>query len=320
MPNRSNRQDEPRDKTKIALGLTLVLVLGIASFPFWGPALDNIPWPTWGGIEQGVKLTGTVNYANHSAVDSETVQFVDAETMTATYTAAISGGSFITNRGPIDGGLFYQYISLGDTMMYVNTIDVPAAEDYDHEAFTVDDAVIYTNAAANGWSALMTGGAIANAFTGGGAAATNNYTASAGTALAIDLKLTLSTNYAKLFREYTDPFDGIAIEPCLWIQTTSAVGVYAPDATSTFESWTAGNYTYFLMPISQLMAPSAVDVDSFHGIDIVFSSTGWYEFNAYVIDGSSFAYLLQAKSQIANPNSGETVTVSELVDAFVIVS
>lgn len=234
--------------------------------------------------------------------------------MTATYTAAISGGAFITNRGPVEGGTYLQYINLGDCMMFVQSIDVPAAEDYDHEAFSIPDAVVYTNAASTGWTALMTAGAVANAFTGGGSAATDNYVASAGSPLAFDLKLTLSTNYAKLFREYTDPFDGIVIEPVLWIKVPSDVGVHATDATDTFETWTAGNYTYFIMPISQLTAPSAVDVDDFHGIDIVFSNVGLYTgLEIDIVDGSSFAYLLQSKSQIADPNSGETVTVHSMV-------
>ncbi|MHA2380107.1 MAG: hypothetical protein ACXADS_12605 [Candidatus Thorarchaeota archaeon] len=311
-------RDYGRDKTKILLAVALISVLAVWTFPVWSPYLPNIPWGP--GIEQGVKLTGTVNYANHTAVDSETVQFVDPATETATYTAAIDGGSFVTNRGPIDGGTFEQYISLGDCMLFVQTVVVPSAEDYEHESYTVDDAVVFTNAATTGWSSLITGGAVANAFTGGGSAQTANYTASAGNALSFDMKVTLATDYAKLFREYTDPYDGIGIEPVLWISSSSAVGVYSTDSSDNYKTWTAGNYTYFIMPLSQLTAPSTIDVDGFWGIDLVFSSAGWYEFTVDIVDGSSMAYLETSKSQTANPNSGETVTVHSMVDAFVIAS
>lgn len=316
MSERRERDREMPSKTTILLVIAVVSLLGFMTYPVWSPYIPNIPFID-PDVQQGVKLTGTVNYANHSAVDGETVQFVDTIDQTATYTAAISGGSFVTNRGPIAGGTFDQYINLGDCMMYVQTVEVPNSEDYDHESYTVPNAVVYTNAATTGWSALMTSGAVANSFTGAGAAATANYTASAANAQSFDLKLTLSTNYAKLFRQYTDPFDGIAIAPVLWIRTASSTGVYSTDSSEGFESWTAGNYTYFIMPITQMTAPSAVDVDSFWGIDLVFSTVGHYEFDVYIIDGSSMAYLKQSKAQTANPNSGETVAAHHMVNAWV---
>ena len=315
MPDDRRRSREAPSKTTILLVLAVAGLLGFMTYPFWSPYIPNIPFGP--DVQQGVKLTGTVNYANHSAVDGETVQFVDTIDQTATYTAAISGGSFVTNRGPIEGGTFDQYINLVDCMMYVQTVEVPDSEDYDHESYTVPNAVVFTNAASTGWSSLLTSGAVANSFTGGGSAATANYTASASNAQSFDLKLTLSTNYAKLYRQYTDPFDGIAIAPVLWIRIASSTGVYSTDSSEGFESWTAGNYTYFIMPILQMTAPSAVDVDSFWSIDLVFSNVGHYEFDVSIIDGSSMAYLKQSKAQTANPNSGETVTVHAMIDAFV---
>lgn len=307
------------DRTKAALVL-LVIIFGAALFyPVWGQYLPNIPWGN-DDVSQGLKLTGTVTFSNNSAVSGTTysTNFVNLTTRTTAYTGTISGGSFLTNRGPVNGGTFGWYISISGCMLYVGQVTIPKASDYEHESYSVGGAVIYPNAASNGWSVLATAGAVSNAFTGGGSAATTNFTASAGVAQNYDFKVTLATDYAKLFRQYTDPYDGIPIEPVLWIEIGSATGIYSTD--SDVVTWSAGSTSYFLLRLSQLTCPNTNDVSEHFDLNIVVSSAGSYTFKAYIVDGSSLAYLQTAKAQVANPASGETVTTHSLISSYVVAS
>jgi len=305
-----------------ALVLIVIIVIGYFTYPIWSTWFPHVPV-----TEQGLKLSGTVNYANNTAVTTQTTMFVDKATRTTAYTAAIAGGAFTTNRGPIDGGTYIQYISISGCMLFVREVTVPVAKEFDHEIFTVDPAVIYTNAAATGWSALVTAGSVANSFTGGGSAATSNYSASAGSAVTFDLKLTLATDYAKLFKQYTDPFDedsedgtDIPLKPILWIEIGTAAGVYATGGSNTRSSWTAGSVTYIIMELEQLTSPTSVDVSAYFDMKIVASSAAELTFKVYILDGSNLDYLSTAKAKVAHPDSGETIASHNLVDAYLLVT
>lgn len=320
-----HEQSDNTNRYKAIIAISLIIIAGL-TYPMWSEWIPN----TQIDPDQGLQLTGTVNYANKSAVTGETVMFVDKATRTTSYTAAITSGSFTTNIGPKEGGIFTQYISLGGCMLYVQDVTVPIADEYDHSAYTVESAVVYTNAASNGWSALVTGGSVANSFTGGGSAATANYTASAGSAVSFDIKITLATNYAKLFKQYSDPFDestdadtlgqDVQIRPVLWIEIGSATGVYATTASNAKDSFTAGSVTYLLMELSQLTSSTTVDVNAHFDISIVASSAATLTFKIYLLDGSDIGYLETAKAKVANPDSGETIASHNLVNAYLIVS
>lgn len=319
---REREQGYSKNKVRAGIFIVALLFIGYLTYPIWSTYMPN----TVVDPNQGLKLTGTVNYANHTAVDSQTVMFVDKTTRTTAYTASISGGSYTTNRGPLNGGTYTMYISITGCQLFIQDVEIPIAAEYDHEAYTIDPAVVYTSAASNGWTALLTGGSVANAFTGGGSAATSNYTASAGNAVTFDLKTTITTNYAQLFRQYTDPFDedsngdDIAVKPVLWVQIGAATGIYDTAGSNTVNDWSAGSVTYFCMDISTVMASSSLDVSIYNEISLVCSSAGTYTFDAYIIDGSNFDYLTTAKAQVAHPNSGETVTAHHIVDAYIVVS
>ena len=316
-PNNTNRY-------KAAI-VVLCIIVASLTMPVWLQWIPN----TQIDPEQGLQLTGTVSYANNTPVTGQSVMFVDKTERTTSYTASITSGAFTTNRGPLDGGTFVQYISISGCMLYVQDVIVPIAKEYDQSTFTVDSAVVFTNAAANGWTALVTAGSVANAFTGGGSAATSNYSATAGSALEFDFKLTLNTDHAKFLKQYTDPFDessdaenpgDVSVKPCLWIEIGSATGVYATASSGLRHSFTAGSTTYLLMEVEQLTTTRTTNVNKHFSMSIVVSAAATLTFKVYLLDGSDLDYLNTAKATVANPDSGETIASHNLVDAYIVVS
>ena len=304
---------------------TLVAAVGVIALLAGAFVLPNMDWSSlWNNpfvhppndVAQGLKLTGTVTFANHTAVDSESVLFVYPNNHTTAYTGSISGGTFTTNRGPESGGLFAEYINIDGCMLYVQEVNVPRAEDYEHETYFVGDAIIYS--VCDTWNVLVTAGSVANSYTSGASAATSNYTLTHGTETEFDFKITNAEDYSKLFRQYTDPFDGIALEPVLWVEVGTATGVYT--TSSGVETWSAGSKSYFLLPLNQITAPGTSDVSEHWTLSLVVSSAGNYTLSAWIVDGSYLSYLAQAKARVSDPATGESVSAYQILDCYLIVS
>ncbi|MHA1902916.1 MAG: hypothetical protein ACW968_02745 [Candidatus Thorarchaeota archaeon] len=315
--------DDGIDKTKAGLGLALLICGLVITAPYWMPFL-NVPWTP--ETEKGLQLTGTVHVANHTAVSgtSYTSAFVNPEDRTTAYTGVISGGTFTTNEGPLEGGTFDWYIGITGCMLFVDQVTVPVAKDYDQSKYFVGEALIYRSTSGSNWNVLMTAGSVSNSFTGGGSAATTNFTAGAGVTTNFDFKVTNTYDYSKLFREYTDPYDAgeegedVEVNPVLWIELGAATGIFTTD--TGVHTWNAGSTTYMIMPISQLTATGTQDVSQHFDINIVVSSAQNITIKAWIVDGSSYEYLKTAHSRVANPYSGETVTVHSLLSSYLQVS
>jgi hypothetical protein len=55
-------------------------------------------------------------------------------------------------------------------------------------------------------------------------------------------------------------------------------------------------------------------------IDLTFSSAANVSMQAWIVDGSHPTYLYQARSRVAQPASGETVTTVQILDTYVQIS
>ena len=325
--------DEGIDKTKAGLALALVFVVSAATYPVWSQYVPNVPFGPGDGEFEGLKLTGTVEFANHTAVSgtSYTCSFVDPETHSTKYTGTISGGSFTTNKGPEDGGLFKQYINIAGCHIFVQDVDIPKAKDWDNEFYTIEETAILwpaTSLTGSNWNVLVTSGSVANSFTGGGSAASSNYTATAGTAQNFDFKIENQLDYSKLFREYVDPYDAgseydayeqttdIPIQPVLYLEIGTETNVYQQDA---YPHWSAGSATTFLIPLSEITCPGSANINKHWDIDLVFQA-GTYTVKAWIVDGSHPDYVETAKNRVADPLSGETVTAINILDCYITAS
>lgn len=310
------------DKGKAAMAIVISgLILFIAL-----PYLPNIPWldpPTY----EGLSLIGNVEFANHSAVSGTTYTsaFVDSEIRSTKYSGIITGGTFSTNQGPEDGGTFDWYINIAGAHIFVETVEIPESGAWDNDNYYVGTAILWPAVSLTGsnWNVLMTRGSVANSFTGGGSAASTNFTATAGSSANFDFKVESIQNYAQLFRQYTDPYDSdddgndIPVAPCLWIEIGTETNVYQEN---TFKNWQAGGSTMYLIPLSALTATGSQDISAHWAINLVFSSAASLTMKAWIVDGSHPDYLLTAKNRVANPFSGETVTAIQLLDTYVVIS
>jgi len=274
-------------------------------------------------VGQGVKVTGVAVYANDTAVDGQTIRGMTSAGVVS-YIATTSDGSFTSNRGPAEGGTFDFYMSIAGCRLFVGTFDIPAAEDYLQETYSLGEVLIYVTS--DSFVAMLIGSATNTATISGGtgSAGTTNYTASDGVVATFTLRLENQEDYSKLFRQYTDPRDDIALRPLLWLEIAST-NVYCSSFTSddpTAAKRTLENSTarMFLFEIDEMICSGTASVLQTWNFELNFPSTGTFKVRAYLCDGSYLSYVEQAKARVADPNTSETITTYSIVNAWIVVS
>lgn len=265
-------------------------------------------------IQQGVKVTGTGIYANDTPISSQTIYGLDSDN-DVVYIAAITNGAFTSNRGPAQGGTYDWYVSISGCILWVGEFTVPSAADYNQESVNMGTVKVFTSSST--YTAQMIGATTNTYDSGTGTAGTTNYTQSANIAESYTLRITNTEDYSQLYREYTDPRDDIPVEPVLWIQVAATT---AYTNTAGVQGWDDTSYQYFIMPLSAVVCEGTTNVALTWDISIVIPTAGTYEFDVYIVDGSDMSRLLEAESKVADPNTGETVTSTQIVDAYVVVS
>lgn len=264
-------------------------------------------------VQQGVKITGTATYANTTPITSQTLYGLDADN-NVVLIATITSGAFTSNRGPAEGGLLDLYVAITGCILYVGQYDLPSAASYDQESVTIGTVVVYTSSST--YTAQLIG-ATSNSYTSGGSAGTTNYTQSASVEELYTMRVTNTLDYSILFRQYTDPRDDIVVEPVLWIEVAATNGY---TQTAGINSWSDSTKTYFLVPLDAVTCEGTLNVALVWNFGIVMPTAGTYAFSAYIVDGSSMSHLLQAKSRVSDPATAETVSATQIVSAYMIVS
>ena len=297
-------------------GITYVMTDGFVNNPFEVTPTTTTPSNATVTVQQGVKVTGTAIYANSTPITSQSIFGLDANN-DPLYIAAITNGAFTSNRGPAEGGLHDFYVSISGTILYVGTFDIPSADTYDQESVNIGTIKVYTTATTYTVQLI---GETSNSFSSGGSAGTTNYTQSAAVSETYTLRITNTHDYSTLYRDYTDPRDDIVVEPVLWIEIT-ATNVYPidPDILGV-QYWSDATKTYVLVPVSSITAEGTQNIALTWNFELNFPSAGTFAFAAYIVDGSSMAHLLTAKTRVANPATGETITNTQVVDAYCIVT
>jgi len=275
-------------------------------------------------VGQGVKVTGVGVYANDTAVDGQTIRGMTAAGIVV-YIATLSDGSFTSNRGPAEGGTFDFYMSISGCRLFVGTFSVPASADYDQESYNIGEILVFVTS--DSFVAMLIGSTTNTATISGGtgSAGTTNYTASDGVVVTFTLRLENQEDYSKLFRQYTDPRDDIPLRPLLWVEIDST-NVYCSSFTSTVDP-TASRRTLenstsrmFLFELDEIICIGTASVLQVWNFELNFPSTGTFDICAFLVDGSNLSYVEQAKSRVADPNTSETITVYQIVNAHIIVS
>lgn len=264
-------------------------------------------------VQQGVKVTGTATYANTTPITGQTLYGVNSDNEIV-YIATITTGAFTSQRGPAAGGLHDFYIAISDCILYVASYDVPSADSYDQESVNIGTIEVYTSS--TGYTVQLIG-ATSNTYTSGGSAGTTNFTQSDNVEETYTLRITNTQDYSQLYREYTDPRDDIPVAPVLWIEITTT-NAYA--TTAGVQTWADSTKTYFLVPISTIVCEGTLNIAMTWNYGIVLPTTGTFAFSAYIVDGSNIDRLYQARARVADPNTGETVTATQIVGAYVLVT
>lgn len=309
------------------LAITIIIIIGFSGLmtylatdgfvnnPITGEPFTGTSPPTnitiVGG--QGIKIAGTGIYANDTPITAQTLYGLNADGE-AVLIATVTNGVFISNPGPEEGGTFDLYISISGCILYVGQCTVPSAESYEQVSVNIGVVKVYTSATTYSVQLI---GATSNTFTSGGSAGTTNYTQSANVEQSYTLMITNTHDYSILYRDYTDPRDGIVIEPVLWIEITTT---NAYTNTAGVKAWDDSTKSYFLVPISSITCPGTTDVALTFTFNLVLPTAGTYAFAAYICDGSSMERLETAGTRVADPLSGETITNTQIVGAYVIVS
>ncbi len=321
----SKHNDPPRNTRRKTIAILLVVVVVMSGTTLWF-ATDGLTYNPFGGdatvttttnatvtIQQGVKVTGTATYANTTPITGQTLYGVNSDNEIV-YIATITTGAFTSQRGPAAGGLHDFYIAISDCILYVATYDIPSADSYDQESVNIGTIEVYTSS--TGYTVQLIG-ATSNTYTSGGSAGTTNFTQSDNVEETYTLRITNTQDYSQLYREYTDPRDDIIVAPVLWIEITTT-NAYA--TTSGVETWADSTKTYFLIPISAIVCEGTLNIAMTWNYGIVLPTTGTFAFSAYIVDGSNIARLYQARARVADPNTGETVTATQIVSAYVLVT
>ncbi|MHA1807169.1 MAG: hypothetical protein ACTSX2_06310 [Candidatus Thorarchaeota archaeon] len=264
-------------------------------------------------VQQGVKVTGTAIYANGTPVNGYTLYGLDSDDVVQ-YLAAVTNGAFTSNRGPASGGTFDFYMEISGCILYVGQQTIPSAASYDQESVNIGSIKVYT--ASSTWTAQLIG-AQSNSFTSGGSPGSTNYTQSANVEQTYTLRLTNTEDYSTLFRQYTDPRDDIPIAPVLWLEVASANAYTNTAGIKMFRNTTA---TVFLIPLSSITCESTINVASSFDFSLVLPTAGTYKFGAYIVDGSNLDRIYTAQSMVSDPNTGEVVSTTQIVNAYCIVS
>ena len=273
-------------------------------------------------VGQGVKVTGVAVYANDTAVDGQTIRGMTGDGKVS-YIATTSDGSFTSNRGPAEGGTFDFYMSITGCRLFIGTFNIPAAANYDQETYSLGEVLVYVTS--DSFVAMLIGSTTNTATISGGtgSAGTTNYTASDGVVATFTLRLENQEDYSTLFRQYTDPRDDIPLRPLLWVEIDST-NVYCSSFTSDnpAERRTLENSTtrMFLFELDELICFGTASVLQVWNFELNFPSTGTFDICVFLVDGSNLSYVEQAKSRVADPNTSETITVYQIVNAHVIVS
>ena len=289
---------------------------GFLNNPFTGlpfiPVGDgNVTTTIVGG--QGVKIAGTGIYANDTPITGQTLYGLNAAGESVLI-ATVTNGVFISNPAPVEGGTFDLYISISGCILYVGTCNVPSAESYEQVSVNIGVVKVFTSATTYSVQLI---GATSNTFASGGSAGTTNYTQAANVEQAYTVMITNTHDYSILFRDYTDPRDGIIVEPVLWIEITTT---NAYTNTPGVETWDDSTKTYFLVPLSKITCVGTTDIAAVFTFNLVLPTAGEYVFAAYISDGSSMTRLYTAGTRVADPLTGETITNTQIVDAYAIVS
>ena len=271
---------------------------------------------------QGVKVTGVVVYANDTAVTGQTIRGM--HNSVASYIATISEGAFTTNRGPKEGGTFDFYANIAGCTFFVATFEIPASEDYNQESVNIGSVVIYT--ASDTFAAMLIGSETNTLSVAGGtgSAGTTNYTMAQGVTSTFTLRIENTEDYSTLFRQYTDPRDGFALRPLLWIEiasTTFMCPSWTPATPGALKTqWTNSTAKMFLFELDAIVCPSTASVLTTWNFELNSPNTGTFAIRAFLVDGSYLSYVHDAESQVADPATSETVTTYELLNAYIIVS
>lgn len=314
---------------RIALASTLCL-LGVVMWFVVIPGITNgtitIPNPFGGPpivVGQGVKLTGVVTFANTTSVTGQSIGGMDANGKIV-YIAAVAAGTFLTNRGPTGGGAIRLFMTVTGCIVYVGVFQIPSSKDYSQESYNIGQIILYPRSQT--FIAMLIGSATNTVvFTAGtGTAGTTGYAQSTGVDRTYTLRLENTLHFSCLFRQYTNPLYGIPVRPVFWIEVNRTT-IYCNGITNmiggqlTYKTWTNSTARIIAFELENV-TDGVINVLKFWNFVLNSPNAGSFRFCAFMIDGSSLDHIYQAQSRVADPLSGETVTVNQLCNSILTVS
>jgi len=84
--------------------------------------------------------------------------------------------------------------------------------------------------------------------------------------------------------------------------------------------WRDSTKTYILIPLSEIDCASTTNIALVWNFELTFPSAGAFVFAAYLVDGSSLTHLKKSQTRVADPATSETISSTQIINAYCEVS